>query len=189
MYILKIIIIFVKIILMSFVIGNEHIENQLRNNFFANAMDITSFLTDGIVFSSGKELSNYEWKQQWMKYCRIVMSHSGYRIEYTHPYKSDKYKNITEYEIYKGDKFIENFQTWGLENAEAQAYIKISQLSTFGNLYEQEVEKVKWVIDKIPNFRVNTDIYDRYYRVGRDLEKIVSNKQLLREWKLSLINI
>ena len=72
---------------------------------------------------------------------------------------------------------------------EAQAYIKISQLSTFGNLYKEEVEKVKWAIDKIPNFRVNTDIYDRYYRVGRDLESIVNNKPLLREWKLSLINI
>jgi len=174
---------------MSFVIGNEHIENQLRNNFFANAMDITSFLTDGIVFSAGKKLSNYEWKQQWMKYCRIVMSHSGYRIEYSRPFKSGVLKYVTDYEIYKGDKFIIGDRTHGLENAEAQAYIKISQLSTFGNLYKEEVEKVKWAIDKIPNFRVNTDIYDRYYRVGRDLESIVNNKPLLREWKLSLINI
>ena len=76
-----------------------------------------------------------------------------------------------------------------MENAEAQAYIKISQLSSFGNLYKNEVENVKWVIDKIPNFRVNTDIYDRHYRVGRDLEKIINNKPLLREWKLSLLEI
>ena len=52
---------------MSFVIGNEHISNQLVNSFFTNAMDITSFLTDGVVFSIGKELPNSEWKQQWIK--------------------------------------------------------------------------------------------------------------------------
>jgi hypothetical protein len=50
---------------MSFVIGNEHISNQLVNSFFSNAMDITSFLNDGIVFSSGKDLTNMEWKLQW----------------------------------------------------------------------------------------------------------------------------
>ena len=44
-------------------------------------------------------------------------------------------------------------------------------------------------IDKIPNFRVNTDVYDRHYRVSRDLEKIINNKTLLREWKLSLLEI
>jgi len=33
------------------------------------------------------------------------------------------------------------------------------------------------------------DIYDRHYRVGRDLEKIINNKTLLREWKLSLLEI
>lgn len=174
---------------MSFVIGNEHISNQLVNSFFSNAMDITSFLTDGIVFSLGKDLPNSEWKQQWMKYCRMIMPYSGYRIEYSHPYKSDKYKDITEYEIYKGDKFIDGNQTWGLENAESQAYIKISQLSSFGNLYKNEVENVKWIIDKIPNFRITTDIYDRHYRVSRDLEKIINNKTLLREWKLSLLEI
>lgn len=174
---------------MSFVIGNEHISNQLVNSFFSNAMDITSFLTDGIVFTAGKDLPNKEWKEQWMKYLRLIIPYSGYRIEYSHPYKSDKHKDITEYEVYKGNKLIDGGQTWCLENAEAQAYIKISQLSTFGNLYKNEVENVKWIIDKIPNFRVNTDIYDRHYRVGRDLEKIVNNKPLLREWKLSLLEI
>ena len=174
---------------MSFVIGNEHISNQLVNSFFTNAMDITSFLTDGIVFTAGKDLPNKEWKEQWMKYLRLIMPYSGYRIEYSHPYKSDKHKDITEYEIYKGDKLIDGDQTWCLENAEAQAYIKISQLSTFGDLYKNEVEKVRWVIDKIPNFRINSDIYDRHYRVGRDLEKIMNNKTLLREWKLSLLEI
>ena len=174
---------------MNFTIGNEHISNQLTNSFFSNAMDITSFLNDGIVFSLGKDLPNKEWKQQWMKYFRIIIPYSGYRIEYSHPYKSDKYKDITQYEIYKGDRFIEGFQTYSLENAEAQAYIKISQLSTFGDLYKNEVEKIRWIIDKIPDFRINTDIHDRHYRVSRDLEKIVNNKALIREWKLSLLEI
>lgn len=174
---------------MSFVIGNEHISNQLVNSFFSNAMDITSFLNDGIVFSLGKDLPNSEWKQQWIKYFRMIMPYSGYRIEYSKPFKSGGLKNITDYDIYKGDEFITGERTHGKENAEAQAYIKISQLSTFGDLYKNEVEKVRWVIDKIPNFRINSDIYDRHYRVGRDLEKIVNNKPLLREWKLSLLEI
>jgi hypothetical protein len=171
---------------MSFVLGNEHILNQLENNFFSNAMDITSFLNDGIVFSRGNELPNKEWKEQWIKYFRMIMPYSGYRVEYSNPYKSDKHKNITEYEIYKGDKLIDGDQTWSLENAEAQAYIKISQLSTFGNLYKNEVEKVKWIIAKISFY---SDINDRHYRVSRDLEKIINNKTLLRKWKLSLLEI
>ncbi len=176
---------------MSFVIGNEHIVNQLKGNFFANAMDITSFLTDGIIFSSGKDLPNSEWKSQWMKYCRMIMPHSGYKIEYSHPYKSDKFKDITQYEIYKGDKLIESDQTWGLVNAEAQAYIKISQLSSFKKIFDDSKPKVEWIINKIPknHFRINTDINNRHYRLSYDLRTIVGNKTLLREWKFSLINI
>lgn len=176
---------------MSFIIGNENIKYQLKDNFFANAMDITSFLTDGIVFSDGKYLPNSKWKEQWMKYCRMIMPNSGYIVEYSHSYKSDKFKDITDYEIYKGDKLIDVGQTWGLENAEAQAYIKISQLSTFKNIFDEGKPKIEWIINKIPknNFRLTTDMNSRHYRLSYDLRTIVGNKALLREWKLSLINI
>lgn len=170
---------------MSFTIGNEHITNQFTNNFFANAMDITSFLNDDIIFSEGKELNNTIWKNQWMKYCRIIMPHSGYTIEYSHPYKSDKHKDITQYEIYAKDgRLVDSDVTYCKENAEAQAYIKISQLSTFKSYYTTNVNKIEWLIDKIETFRIDKDPHSRYYRLSRDLKRIYNNKGLLREWKL-----
>ena len=139
---------------MNFTIGNEHITNQFTNNHFVNAMDITSFLEDGIIFSNGKELPNAEWKEQWMKYCMIIMPHSGYDISLSHPYKSDKYKDITEYEItYKG-KIVDSGITWCEENAIAQCYIKISQLSSFSTIVEKGLDKLDSVIEKIPNIRI-----------------------------------
>lgn len=173
---------------MAFIIGNEHISNQLlSNSFYSNAMDIASFINDGIIFSLGKDLPNSEWKQQWIKYLRIIMPYSGYRVEYSNPFKSNDLKDITDYDIYKGDKFITGERTHSLENAEAQSYIKISQISTFGDFYKNEVDKIKWIIDKIPNFRMYTDVYHKHYRISRDLEFILNNNSFLREWKLSLL--
>lgn len=63
--------------------------------------------------------------------------------------------------------------------------------------YDDQIATTKYkgvVVDKgyeLPTsgYKSSTDIYDRHYRVGRDLEKIVNNKPLLREWKLSLLEI
>ncbi len=174
---------------MSFSIGNEHIKNQLVSNQFGNAMDITSFLTDGIVFSLGYDLPNTQWKLQWMKYCDMIMPQSGFRIEYEHPYNSRKLKDITEYEIYKEDKFIEAGTSHCYESAKAQAYIKISQLSTFSKVTKEGLPKVKWITDKIDDYYFRVNPNDRNYRLKHDLKRVVDNKALLREWKLSIIDI
>lgn len=171
---------------MSFTIGKEHIENQLTNNFFANAMDITSFINDGTIFSQNK--NNQNWKEQWMKYCRIIMPHSGYRIEYSNPYNSKKLSQITQYEIYnKENKLIDSDITYCLENAEAQAYIKISQIAVFKKYYETKMKTLEPFINMIEKFRIDKNPYSRYYRANRDLNEIINNKILNREWKLSQI--
>lgn len=167
---------------MSFHLSNEHIKNQLNDIQFENAMNITSFLTDGIIFSSGYDLPNTEWKNQWIKYCKIIIPYTGFRIEYEHPYKSDKLKDVTQYVIYKGDKLIDDGITHGFENAQSQAYIKLSQIGSFTKIINEGLPKLQWIIDKIPS-------KDRSYRIREDLKSIVEDKALLREWKLALIDI
>jgi len=169
-------------------ISNENIKYQLSSNrLFENAMNIESFLCDGIIFSSGFELSNKDWTKQWIKYCRVIMKHSGYRVEYINPYKSNKLKEVVEYSIYKENEFIIGCQTSGLENAEVQAYIRILELSSF-NESNLKIDEIKWILDKIERPTYNQSTYtDRHYRIHDDLNKILDNKLLLREWKLSLI--
>jgi len=174
---------------MSFIIGNEHIKNQLINSQFENAMNITSFLTDGIVFSLGEELPNTEWKNQWLKYCKIIMPSPGYRIEYTNTYKSDKLKGITQYDIFRGDDFIVGGVTHSYVDAQAQAYIKLSQIGNFNKVIEDGLPKLQWIIGKIPDYFYRIESSNRHYRIRDDLKRIVNDKSLLREWKLSLIDI
>lgn len=176
---------------MSFVLSNEHIKHQLTYEYFANAMDITSFLEDGIVFSDGYNLSNAEWKAQWMKYCNIIMPLSGYDIKISKPYTSEKLKNVTEYEIYRIGKLITGTQTYSEENAYAQAYIQIYRLSTFSRVRESGMKKIEWLINKIEKNPWNffSNVNSRNYRLKYDLNEILKNKALLREWKLSTIEI
>ena len=171
---------------MNFIIGKEHIENQFNNNFFANAMDITSFINDNTVFSQNK--NNEDWKEQWMKYCRIIMPHSGYKIKYSNPYKSKKLKQITQYTILnKDNKEIDSNITHCLENAEAQAYIKISQIAVFEKYYQDKMKTLEPFINMIEKFRIDSNPYSRHYRANRDLNELKNNKKLNREWKLSRI--
>jgi hypothetical protein len=149
-------------------------------------MNLASFLNDSSIFSEALHLNNTEYKNQWIKYCRVIMPHSGYTIEYSHPFKSEKFKDITDYTIYNNSgRVICEERTHSIENAEAQAYIKISQISTFNGYYAPNVAKIEYLIDKSSPFRMVTDIHSKYYKIRRDLNSILNDTVLMREWKLS----
>lgn len=169
---------------MSFIISNEHIKNHLKFTNFSNAMNLASFLTDGVIFSDGEELGNTVWKNQWLKYCRIIMPTTGYTITYSYPFKSDKFKNIVDYEVYYGDKFIEGNRTYSKENAEAQAYLKVLDRRTLYKYYDENIDRIAFILDRIPNYRVITDYRNSYYNLARDLKLCMENKAISREWKI-----
>lgn len=179
---------------MNFFLTNDHIKSQLSSTCFKNAMNITSFLTDGIIFSDGYNLPNNVWKEQWFKYCNMIMFDAGYDIEYINPYKSEKLKNVTEYYITKYHNGVlvdvANDSSSSKLSAIVQSFIKISQYSNF---YKQqrrfsEIEPIlnKFIPDYIsPSFTTHNKvtIQDLVY----DLRKIINNKTFIRDYKLSLI--
>lgn len=173
---------------MSFYLNNEHIYNQLiSNNNFENAMNIASFLNDNIIFSEGKDNDNIIWKNQWMKYCNIIMPYSKYKIKLYNPYKSSKFKHIVEYDILLNDDIKANGISSSEEEAIAQCYIKISQLDTFSDFVDNGLNALKPIINKIGSNIIYNDINDRrYYRVKYDLIKIINDKRLYRSFKLKL---
>jgi len=162
----------------------EYIERQLTNYGFANAMDITSFLVDGIIFSEQIDST------LWLKYCRLIIPHSGYRVEFTHPYKSRNLKDITQYDIFADDKHIIGSVSSNEISAETQAYIKVSQLSTFKEYFDKKYKELREIfIDLNYNDVLVFRQTWRYYRVSSELSEFLKDKTRVRDWKLSKIDI
>lgn len=172
-------------------IEHKHIINILSGNrSLTNAMNIVSFVNDGIVFTAGVDLPINIWYEQFLKYLKFVMPYSGYTIKYNNPYKSKVFKDITEFEVYKNDVFITADKRCDKETAELSAYIEIIvQKPTFDNIYKEYFEKVEPIVDMIPKHSLRTEKTSSGYKVSDDLKYILEDKALLRAYRLSLMDI
>lgn len=123
----------------SFHLSREHIINQL-NCGFAHIMDAYSLTTDYIRFSkyvtdkkkdsNGRDTKEYLnedmklIKEKYLKYIRMVFADiEGIRIEYEHPYKSDKLKHVTEAFVYIDEHHQHSQQYSSKLTAETQSYL------------------------------------------------------------------
>lgn len=167
------------------------------NRGLANALNVVSFVNDGIVFTAGSNLPINIWGSQFMKYLRVVIPHSGYTINFKNPYKSEEFKDVTEFEIYKGDLFIEGKTCNNKELAELTAYMEVltgmrvyfKGKANFDSIYQEYFTKVEHIIDMLPMHDFRTPKTSSGYKVSDDLKEILDDKALFRQYKLSLINI
>lgn len=163
----------------------------------ANALNVVSFVNDGIVFTSGSNLPIDVWGGQFMKYLRVVMPHCGYTINFNNPYKSEEFKDVTEFEIYKDDLFIEGKTCNNKGLAELTAYMEVltgmkvyfKGKANFDSIYKEYFTKVEHIVDMLPMHDFRTPKTSAGYKVSDDLRVILDDKALLREYKLSLIDI
>lgn len=169
---------------------NAIINILASNRSLTNSINIVSFVNDGIVFSSGYNQPINIWNEQFIKYLRFVIPHSGYKIKYSHPYKSKSFKNITEFDVYKDDVFIIGDKRCDKETAELSAYIEILQkCPSFDSIYQEYFKKVEPIIDLLPANEFRVKKTSSFYKVSDDLREILNNKSLLRQYRLSLIDI
>ncbi len=167
------------------------------NRSLTNALNIVSFVNDSIVFTAGLNEPIHIWGQQFIKYLRVVMPHSGYTINFSNPYKSQEFKDVTEFEILKDDVYIIGKRNVNKEIAEIAAYVEVLSgmrvnmynKPNFDSIYQEYFTKVEHIIDMLPMHDFRTPKTSSGYKVSDDLKEILDDKALFREYKLSLIDI